>query len=932
MSLTLGGSLISVVSQAAVELNGKQKGTTKTQGLFASLVAAVVMLKRKAKNLIFKRRARKSRNGVKSAFHAEIQKSQIQVRNASFGRPVITMGYNDIDDYREYMDRRKATWREAKNASGSTRRMATRPSTFGVPTDIARKEYLHRNQGIPIAQRIKALSATNVGGGVTQVFEGDAAKSNSFFEAVLEKNAHLTMKEGNGDRLKKTSEVKTNVKGIQRMDVQDALQYHTGTAVYFGATIALQSRHGGFLSFNHSEIKASAYKLLPSTRFIVWNCDQLKDFGVVRYGDAVWLQAGQHEILGAHYGGGPAVHDTTRVIQPALVNCRKANFVKAQQYGRWIVLNYKNPGGSVGEQVLHEDSILLEQEWCYLASKTPSDSHMEKKMSFEEVAAGGLVDVFKPSTEAVWKIHIVTLPSDDNIDNRVRQYLLAEAQQQMNTSAKERRVKETFIHIPLRKKISPELTEEYVCSNQLLHKGNNVLSQRSLLKKFDRQMRRDFTDPLQYGAASRPADALSDLSSDSDGENHRSSSLRRPRTAPARKRHTNTTTTASNGAFGMSSGGRGSAVATMEERYWTVAEQVLTNTRSLEAMPTVMNRYYKLDIKKKEVAARIIQKFFKEHVKVVSWRRVFVDVDFNRARQFEKYGVDNVTRTGVLQFSSDGKQRHIVNKMIGYGFMSNVIRYLTPTLNKELLMGDTASFLENVDKPNRPKTAPATRDSTAAAVAAIAAIAIPAEDKPESQQATNGGMQLPAITHKGDEAEKIRKKSLCFPEQHVEAGVTRVIASAETKGHHHSHNHHAQEDRYSNTELMAVPRGHGEKSTEEIIKEEHQRETEPEQERARRHSASHSLIPADPLRLKLENQADQQYSSSKTKSKKKRFDDTMRSLRKSEQCPDGLPEDVCEYNKDLNLSYSVKFLSVASSKGSIFKDLKAVKRSSKKRK
>ncbi len=153
------------------------------------------------------------------------------------------------------------------------------------------------------------------------------------------------------------------------------------------------------------------------------------------------LQAGQHEILGAHYGGGPAVHDTTRVIKPALVNCRKANFVKAQQYGRWIVLNYKNPGGSVGEQVLHEDSILLEQEWCYLASKTPYDSHMEKKMSFEEVAAGGLVDVFKPSTEAVWKMHIVALPSDDNIDNRVRQYLLVEAQHQMNTSAKERRAK-----------------------------------------------------------------------------------------------------------------------------------------------------------------------------------------------------------------------------------------------------------------------------------------------------------------------------------------------------------------------------------------------------------------------------------------------------------------------------------------------------------
>ena len=149
----------------------------------------------------------------------------------------------------------------------------------------------------------------------------------------------------------------------------------------------------------------------------------------------------------------------------------------------------------------------------------------------------------------------------------------------------------------MRKKISPELTEEYVCSNQLLHKGNNVLSQRSLLKKFDRQMRRDFTDPLQYGASSRPVDALSDLSSDGEGEKpHRSSSLQRPRTAPARKRHTTATSAAAAGntALGMRADGRGSAAALMEERYWTVAEQVLTNTRSLEAMPTVMNRYYKL--------------------------------------------------------------------------------------------------------------------------------------------------------------------------------------------------------------------------------------------------------------------------------------------------------------------------------------------------
>lgn len=198
---------------------------------------------------------------------------------------------------------------------------------------------------------------------------------------------------------------------MKKLDVQDALTYNPGTAVYFGATIALQSRHGGFLSFVHgSDIKASAPKLLPSTRFVIWNCDQLNDYGVLRYGDAVWLQAGQHEILGAHYSCGPGTNEMTRQIHPALINCRRNNFFKAQQYGRWIVLNQGHPSEKMGEQVLHHDSILLEQEWYFLGSKTPYDSFMEKKMSFEKVTSGGGMDVFRPSQECNWKVHLVALP------------------------------------------------------------------------------------------------------------------------------------------------------------------------------------------------------------------------------------------------------------------------------------------------------------------------------------------------------------------------------------------------------------------------------------------------------------------------------------------------------------------------------------------
>lgn len=45
------------------------------------------------------------------------------------------------------------------------------------------------------------------------------------------------------------------------------------------------------MSFNQaSDIRASAHRILPSARFVVWNCDDLNDRGLLRYGDAVWLQ------------------------------------------------------------------------------------------------------------------------------------------------------------------------------------------------------------------------------------------------------------------------------------------------------------------------------------------------------------------------------------------------------------------------------------------------------------------------------------------------------------------------------------------------------------------------------------------------------------------------------------------------------------------
>ena len=91
-------------------------------------------------------------------------------------------------------------------------------------------------------------------------------------------------------------------------------------------------------------------------------------------GDAIWLQAGEFTVLGAFYSGGPVVAHESRRIHPGLISCRREDAYKAQQYGRWIVLNAENPIESIGKPVLHLDNVIFEQEWYFLASKTPYES------------------------------------------------------------------------------------------------------------------------------------------------------------------------------------------------------------------------------------------------------------------------------------------------------------------------------------------------------------------------------------------------------------------------------------------------------------------------------------------------------------------------------------------------------------------------------
>jgi hypothetical protein len=61
-------------------------------------------------------------------------------------------------------------------------------------------------------------------------------------------------------------------------------------------------------------------------------------------------------------------------------------------------------------QVLHHDKVMLEQEWCYLASHTPYDAFMERSHSFQDSENKGGADFFNPIEECIWRLHLVTLP------------------------------------------------------------------------------------------------------------------------------------------------------------------------------------------------------------------------------------------------------------------------------------------------------------------------------------------------------------------------------------------------------------------------------------------------------------------------------------------------------------------------------------------
>jgi hypothetical protein len=374
------------------------------------------------------------------------------------------------------------------------------------------------------------------------------------------------------------------------------------------------------LSYNNNEVKASAHKVYNNSRFIVKNSEDLTDVGLMKYGDALWLQAGHFDVLGAQYG---TLVDQKRTIQPALVSCKRASMFKAQQYGRWIVLNRNKPMETLGKPVLHDDKIMLEQEWFFLASSSPYQSSMYKTLNNSDEAMTTKMDLFQPGEECSWKVHLVALPSDDKTGELQRQLLLQQAKENIDESALARYEKAPLLLTSLHSKLPEELTDETMLNTSLRRKMHGQENQKYLLDQYRR------LGAKQFHSNYNPTKFLSHIyGKDSNIVLYKAYVLDRQQSDDYNNRSKNT----QNETNMSAEDAQKTHIERLHDAYWSSAQRVLVDTKTWVDLPSAMSQFYKADRQKKVRAASVLQK----------WIRKFLSSTFDFARAMKK--VDTMAR------------------------------------------------------------------------------------------------------------------------------------------------------------------------------------------------------------------------------------------------------------------------------------------------
>ena len=577
-----------------------KKPTSGAQPKFVMFIQALMAFKRLARTMkrwhIFEERQSKRVMRGHSSLFTEVQKTDQVVLEASGGKQVITVQPHDVQVARLEMKQNKVLLNRERQRGLDEKLLLQQDIDFTKNYKVS-TDYLH------FGERLQSLQANFD----KQLYQRlDALRDN------IDADGQMTTEVVN--MYNRTSSNKDPLNGKKKRG--DKADYLPGTSIYFGSTVAIQARHGGYMSYANSEhVKASAHRILPYSRYVVVNCDDPTDNGLLRFGDAIWLQAGIHEVLGAIYVSeeekakrniskskmGNKEQSDGRMIVPALINCRKANAFKAHQYGRWIILHKDKPLETLGEYVTHLDDVMFEQGWFFMSSATPYDSYMTRQGSFEQVATHDL-DAFNPGHDSHWKMHLVSLPKETaGTSNRNSNGPEMEAFEQLEESKEFRFSKQRLLMGTLDESLSKKLHLDSVMVHELGHKMDPDNAQKALLKKYLEQSMNRFS------TEKRSIKFLENI--------YGKDSLV---VYIARQRQILHENELGNAQFMQEMGNklqerqlsRKPKAELLNDQYWENAAAVLLDTKVWSHLPSAMHHYYITNFEKKHRAAKKIIKFF----------------------------------------------------------------------------------------------------------------------------------------------------------------------------------------------------------------------------------------------------------------------------------------------------------------------------------
>ena len=273
-------------------------------------------------------------------------------------------------------------------------------------------------------------------------------------------------------------------------------EFLSGTPIFYKATLAIQSRHNRFLTFDEISVSASSKTASLSTQFVIINADNTGDDGNVRYGQAVSLVIDHKKSLGSqHFGRGPM-----RRLCPVLIKCPKGILQKAHHIGRWILMNRNNPIESLGKNCLHGDKITLEQEWLFLSSSSLNEVTLYKT---KNTIADLKIDKFNSEfnygnfmavEDCSWKIQLISQKGMDTTDGREFTELITKANTQLLKSIESRNKANKELFGQLAGKINDKIESNKI-NNLIKHKLDDMAEYDHLMKLYQNNSLNDFISP-----------------------------------------------------------------------------------------------------------------------------------------------------------------------------------------------------------------------------------------------------------------------------------------------------------------------------------------------------------------------------------------------------------------------------------------------------